>query len=48
MQYVLVDGNYPDEHVFIFIWNKKADMTDVNYNKVSEDIINLLKKARMY
>jgi len=32
----------------VFIWNKKADITDVNYSKVSEDIINLFHKARMY
>ena len=32
----------------VFIWNKKADIIDVDYKKTSEDIINLLKKARMY
>ena len=32
----------------VFIWNKKSDITDINYNKINEDIINLLKIARIY
>ncbi len=32
----------------VFIWNKKAEVIDVNYQKVSEDIIYLLKRAMMF
>ena len=32
----------------VFIWNKGTQIKDVNYSVVSEDIISLLKRARMF
>ena len=32
----------------VFIWNKGVNIENLNYSIISEDIINLLKRARMY
>lgn len=32
----------------VFIWNKNSEIKNINYNVVSQDIIYLFEKARMY
>lgn len=46
--YRLIKNNLKQGNDIVFLWNKKGEVKEANYYTIEKDMLNLLKKAKLF